>query len=186
MKGIIRLWDRPVVAGRPRVSHNAILHGLGFAAAKALALGGYRLNAMYVEYENTSLAIANPTPILATSGREYYTGLGGNKDYLRVKLLGAPTLSKSAAAAAMYGDDEGNVLSCFAVTAGTTGQRGLDFSNAASSTVYGVGLVCAPDWDEPSRDIVLCRGYYDPADHTIKPAANEVLLNWELDLTQTA
>lgn len=162
-----------------------VLHGWGWIAARLFGEGDptFRLNAMYIEFENVAspgdpAAVPDVDP---AAGREYYEALGGGRDYLRVKTRGRPDVTTEAgfeAAMSAIGDEAGNVLTFYAETAGTVGLNGLPFSDGDNSVVVGVALVAAPDWADRTQDVVFARGYYDVADQVPKEAGRQVGVSW--------
>lgn len=187
--GYIQIYDvdnEGRVYNVSQLTPNAILAGLGFAVAKGLGMrdSRYTANMAYIEFENTSAPISNPTPD-PMSGREYFENLVSPKDYLRVPLNGLPELATeqdSADYTGIYGTDEGNVVTFRTTTVGTSGMNGVPFDNASNSVVYGLAIVCAPDADDPSKDIVLNRGYYPQQSHRLKQPSGQIGAGWVLKL----
>ena len=164
------------------VTLNTVLYEWGFIAAKTIGQGdpAYRVNMMYIEYENTSGSITAPT-IDRAEGLTYYSGLSGNKDYLRVPLIGQPTISIEAGFESYFmADVTGNLLTFFAQSTGTTGVLSNAFSNAANSKIYGAALVAAPVAADSTKDIVFSRAYFASSDQTVKQASSQVGITWEL------
>jgi len=162
------------------------LVGSGWAIAKALGLGDvdYKINRIYIEFENVASpgdAVSIPT-FVATDGVEYYQGLSSPKDYLTVPLIGQPTIGIAPGYEAYFTEGvDGNMLTFLAQTAGAVGVNGATFSNALNSKIYGIALVSAPDSGDPTKDIVIARGYYDVADQLVKPSAGQVHVSAEVE-----
>ena len=138
------------------VNKNLILYG--GADILARVIGGdaeYKINAMYFEYENGSPGSVTIPSYTRAGGLSYYRGLLNPKDYLRVPMsINASIISSDAT---LY---EGNQVTFFSLTSGSTGALGRSFTAAAGSTVYGVGLVATPVVASPTQDIVFARTYF--------------------------
>lgn len=144
----------------------------------------YVLNAMYIEFEN----VVDPEDEIVVSGIDksvglsYYSGLSGSgvKDYLRVPLHAAPRVFVGSG----YEDDlrEGhyNRGTVYAQTSGTEGVHGREYSAAANSKIYGVGLVCAPVWGDATKDVVYARAYYTGDDQLVKIASKETGVGYDV------
>ena len=190
MQGTVKMWERSpagllVPRGRLCVCRNIQMVTSCFAIAKALGLGDvtYKINKMYVEFENTAGTVTAPT-YDKYGLRTYYPNLAAPKDYLRLDLLGAPTLGIATGYTAYFtAGVDGNQLTFLAQTAGSAGQNGVTFSNALNSTVYGVALVAAPDDADITQDVIVSRGYFSAANQLKKPAAGQLVLSWEIDFT---
>jgi hypothetical protein len=182
MTGRITLWD-PAEGGPRLWTPNTTLRTGGYAIARALGLGDrdYRINMMYIEFENVADpgdAVSAPT-YTERSGRAYYEGLGGDQDYLRVALFGLPLISVKAGDEDLFADGEGNVVTYRSMTAGTAGVNGVEFSNAANSKVHGVALVAAPDLADRTKDVLVARGYYSAGNQKVKPVSGHLMVGWE-------
>lgn len=129
----------------------------------------YKPSVMFIEFENNGGAAVTPPTIDETDGIEYYDGLSGTRDYLRVPLT-ASTVEST--------DDElyplGNSCLYFAQTAGSAGENGLTFSSANSSRVYGGAIVSTPVPGDPTQDLLVGRFYYSSDDQVIKVAGSQV------------
>ena len=164
---------------------NTLLVSWGFAAAKALGAGDgdYRIRTAYIEFRNMAdplAAISTPTPT-AYEDRSYYTTLASPRDYLRVPVLGEPTLGIASGYEAYFTDGvDGNELLFLSQTAGATGVNGLPFSAAVNSKIYGLGLAASPDYDDPSQDVLISRAYYAAAGQQVKPATGQVVVSWRM------
>jgi hypothetical protein len=166
--------------------HNEQMVSSGFAIAKTLGLGdvSYRINKMYFEFENVATpATAVSVPSFDnTEGREYYAGLSAPKDYLRVDLLGQPTLGIADGYEAYFTEGvDGNQLTFLAQSEGVAGVNGLTFSNALNSKLYGIALVSAPSESDVTQDVIIERAYFAVANQQVKPAAGQLTTSWVLD-----
>lgn len=130
----------------------------------ARALSGnssYGAGAMYFEYENTAGVPTIPSP-QRDEDISYYLdtlNLSATKDYIRIPLVVPAGFSSSNSD--RY---DGNQVTFFAMTSGTTGTHGKAFSNAANSKVYGVALAAAPTPAQYTSDLLFSRSYdgFDP------------------------
>jgi stage V sporulation protein SpoVS len=169
------------------VTTNTALYKWGFAAAKALGEGdmNYRINAMYIEYENVTLPGNTVTVPSFTrdEGLSYYTGLSSSsvKDYLRLELNITPSITIESGYESYFTSNvDGNLLTFFRQSAGTQGEHTRTFSDSVNSKIYGAALVVAPDFSDSSQDIVFARAYFAEADQTLKQASSQVGVTWEL------
>jgi len=150
---------------------NLVLYGA--ADILALLIAGnadYKLNVMYIEFQNTGGTPVPAPSFNRTGGRAYYDGLV-SADYLRVPVLTSPALSASAS---QY---ENNQAAFFAVTEGVLGVHGTAFNT--TSVVYGAALVAAPDIGDQSRDIVFSRVYTEIGSIQ-KEVGHEVGVSWTI------
>ena len=150
---------------------NLVLYG--GADILALLIAGnsnYKLNAMYIEFQNTGGVPVSPPSFNRSGGRLYYDGLTG-ADYLRVPILTSPALSKSSA---YY---ENNQAAFFAMTEGVAGVHGTPFNT--TSEVYGAALVATPDVGDQSRDIVFSRVYTEIGSIQ-KEVGHEIGVTWTI------
>lgn len=120
----------------------------------------YKPGAMFFEYENTAGTPSPPSPT-RDEGIDYYLNdlpLTSNRDYLRIPLVVAPSLTASSS------DYAGNQVTFFALTAGASGIHGETFDSAANSKVYGVALAATPDPTQYTQDWLFSRSYtgFDP------------------------
>ena len=168
---------------------NTVLYDWGFIAAKAIGEGdaSYRVNTMYIEFENvspSSTAVAIPT-FTRDAGLTYYNGLAGNQDFLRVELLGLPAISIESGYEAYFGANEGNLLTFVAQSSGTAGVLGnATFSAANNSKVFGAALVAAPVFADRTQDVVFSRTYFTPdTNQVLKQASSQIGLSWEVPFT---
>ncbi len=146
----------------------------------------YYVNGMYLEFDNSGAAV-DPTPTIDLSdGYEYFTGLAGNADFLRVSLASASAGAVTDATKFPRGT---NVAVFSARTTGTTGMRDtspLPFSDVANSRVYGGALVVMRDNADITQDLVVARFYFDPADQIPKAAGQQIGVDWPLTFDWTA
>ena len=165
--------------------HNTQMITSGHAIARTLGMGdiSYKINRMYVEFENVATpatAVSVPS-FSAAEDRGYYAALAAPKDYLRVPLLGAPTLGILSGYEAFFTDGvDGNMLTFLSQTEGSIGMHGVTFSNVLNSKVYGLAMVAAPSASDETQDVIVTRDYYDVADQQIKPASGQLTISWEL------
>ena len=163
---------------------NTLMVSWGFAAAQALGFGDtdYKIDKMYMEFENTASPVSAPS-FVNTDGREYYDNLVAPKDYLRVDTAD-PTLQINAAQAAFFTEGvDGNQLLFRAQSTGTTGVNGVAFSDAGPSRVYGLALVAAPVEADRTQDVLITRAYFASADQVTKQASGQIGITWELTFT---
>lgn len=184
--GRVSLWNtntNELLASR----ENQTQFSWGFIAAQAIGRGNrdYRLSTMYIEFSN----VASPgdpvtTPTFDRSeGLEYYQdlSLSADKDFLRVSLLGDPTLGIEAGYEDFFTDGvDGNKLTFLAQTQGSSGFHGKTFSNAANSKVYGAALVATPDFSDQSKDVIFARMYYPSGEQQVKPTSGQVGITWDV------
>jgi len=187
VKGRLQLWTQRHGLWVPRaVIENQIQYSWGMIAAQAIGRGDprFHVNTMYIEFEN----VASPgDPVtIPTFGRdegvEYYDDLvsSGVRDYLRVALLQDPLLGVETGYEDYFGDGEGNKLTFFAQSQGTTGTHGKTFSDTVNSKVFGAALVAAPVFSDPTQDIVFSRSYFPTDEQTVKEASSQVGISWEI------
>jgi hypothetical protein len=139
----------------------------------------YKINAMYLEYENT----AAPEDVVTVpsydrdEGVEYYAALAGDplRDFLRVPLLSNPAraITSGFEAAVAF-----NQLTFLAQSEGSVGVHGKDFSDVVNSKVFGVALVAAPVWGDRTRDLIWGRKYYATDKQIPKRASSQVVASW--------
>ena len=169
------------------VTLNTVLYEWGFIAAKTIGHGDptYRINTMYIEFSNvTDPADAVSLPSFTRDeGLSYYTGLSGSStnDYLRVPLIGQPTISIESGFESYFTEGvDGNLLTFFAQSAGGTGVHSKTFANSSNSKIFGAALVAAPVNADATKDIVFSRAYFASADQTVKQTSSQVGITWEL------
>jgi hypothetical protein len=160
----------------------------GHILARALGFGDLRINAMYFEFENVTLvgdAVAIPTDY-EYEGVDYYNDLEASsvRDYLRVPLSAAPAIGIATDYEDYFTEGEtGNLLSFYAQTSGTAGVHGTTFANGSNSKLFGVALVAAPVWADPTQDFVFARGYVLTAEQLIKPTSSQLAATWKVPFT---
>jgi hypothetical protein len=157
-----------------------------FPVIKALFHGDadYRLSAMYFEYENVATPVTTVTVPTFNRGEglSYYTGLGANKDYLRVTLSGLPSITTESGYESYFTSGQGNIANCFAQTSGTAGMLGRPFSDANNSKVYGVGLLATPSWADETQDILFARAYFSVPNQQLKLSGSQIGVTWSIPL----
>lgn len=131
---------------------------------------------MYIEFENNGGAAVTPPTPARDEGLSYYATLDShpNRDYLRVPMA---AVLRSSSDADLY--PTGNMVKFLAQTTGTAGVYGKTFSSAQSSRVYGGAVAYSPVPSDPTRDLLLCRFYFDAADQLIKPASQQLMITHE-------
>lgn len=151
---------------------NLTMLAAGDILAKLLGGEDYALSHMYFEFTNGSVPVVTP---VNTAGVSYYTGLDGvNKDYIRTAISAGADYSASSASYNF------NIARFFGITSGTTGEKGLTFSQSSSSKVYGAALVTSPTGDI-SDDIVFARIYFSTAVNKLD--GSSVGVRWSVSLT---
>jgi len=163
---------------------NQIQYSWAILAVQAIGRGqgNYKINGMYVEYEN----VASPSdPVSVPSfdrseGLEYYTGLAGDRDYLRVPLLAEPALAVASGYEDFFSGTgvEFNQATFLAQTSGVFGARGEPFGAASNSKVCGIALIAAPSWDDSTQDIIFGRSYFDTDEQILKQDGFQVGISW--------
>lgn len=157
----------------------------GYIAAKAIGQGdgNFRIRGFYIEFENVALPgdpVSAPVSFSVNDGIEYYQNLTGDRDYLRVPLAGVPTIQVPAGMESIFAEPgQGNRILLFAETAGSVGVNGLPFSDAVNSKIYGLAIIAAPDWNDPSQDLVFARGYYQESQQKLKSAGTQIGVSWQ-------
>jgi hypothetical protein len=162
---------------------NLLLYTWGFIACQTLGLGdsSYKVNAAYLEYEN----LTNPTDPVSVpafgraDGLDYYNGLGGNRDFLRVALAGTPTIDIAAGYEDYFiADVTGNRCKFTLQSAGTHGVLGRPFSEVNNSKACGIALVATPVFADRAQDVILARGYFDVDDQPLKTLGAQIGVRW--------
>jgi hypothetical protein len=166
--------------------HNQIQ--LGWGSIVSFLLAGrrdYRVNSMYIEYENVA-AVDDPVTVPTFSreeGTEYYNELAfsTSRDFLRVPLLIDPQIGIAAGFEDNFTEGvDGNKLTFFTQSQGTVGFHGKPFSAAVNSKIFGVALVATPELADQSRDIVFARSYFDTANQEMKLPSSQVGITWDI------
>lgn len=138
----------------------------------------YKLSAMYLEFANTGDdPVAVPAVFDRGQNLAYYANLSGNRDYLRVPIL-AQTITSTDPE--IFPPPRGNQLTNWAVTQGTQGQHGLEFSAAVGSRLYGAALVSTPDYTDPSQDLIYARFYLPENEQLVKLPDAQLGLAWPI------
>lgn len=194
-RGYVTLWNIDERSGlwtplsRKR---NLLMFGWGHIAARQIgfqrdaAALDFAVRGMYIEFENVA-SPGDPATVPSftrSDGLEYFDDLSGSpsKDFLRVALRGQPELGIVDGFEEVFTEGEdGNKLSIFAQTAGTTGVHGKTFSDSVNSKVYGAALVARPVFDDRTRDVIFARSYFDVGDQTLKEASSQVGVSWEIE-----
>jgi hypothetical protein len=152
-------------------AHNDVLYS-GMDLMALMAWGsGRSINGMYLEFENgTDPAAISPPLLDVEAGVEYYLGLSGSRDYVRVSAgpKGEPTASSPK-----Y---KSNRISFSASSAHVVGTHGLPYSQAGSTVVYGAALVSLGR--APDDDIVFARAYLGPALRASKQDNMQIGIHW--------
>jgi hypothetical protein len=186
IEGWMTLWDvRPDGLWLPIAKkRNNLMVTYGMAAAMLFGFGdsSYRINRFYVEYEN----VGNPNDVVSVPAydvwdtRSYYEDLAAPRDYLRIPVLGSPTLSIAAGYEDYFSEDQGNKLTFVGMTSGSSGMNGLDFSDSVNSKVFGLALVASPDSGDRTKDVIVTRGYYSTGQQKVKASSGQIGVSWEL------
>lgn len=166
---------------------NQIQLSWGAIATQCIGNGDkrYRINGMYLEYEN----VADPDdPITIpdferSEGREYYQDLTftSNRDFLRVPLQLPPGISIETGFEDFFtAGVDGNRMTFYTQSQGTSGFNGKPFSAGVNSKIFGVALVATPDFNDPTKDIVFARTYFETGDQTLKLASSQVGVTWDI------
>jgi hypothetical protein len=138
----------------------------------------YKVCGMYLEFDNSGVAV-DPTPTISRDTTvDYYRALTGTQDFLRVPLIAT---SGSNSDDTVFTTD--NVATFYTQSSGTLGQRTtapLTFSDAANSNVYGAALVAFRDEADITRDLVISRVYFAAANQVEKVASSQIGVTWSL------
>jgi hypothetical protein len=157
------------------------------AAARALGFGdtAYKIDQVYIEFENTLPPISAPS-FTVFEDRTYYDNLVAPRDYLRVPILGEPVLQIATGYTDYFTDGvDGNQLHFRAQTVGTAGENGVSFSDSVNSTVIGLALVATPSASDKTQDVIVSRAYYGTADQKTKQASGQVGVTWNISFIPT-
>lgn len=166
---------------------NQIQYDWGFVAAKTIGEGdrNFRVSSLYIEYENVTLPEDEVTPPSFTRGEgvDYYIelALSGVRDFLRVPLLVSPTIGIEAGFEDWFTEGvNGNLLTFYTQTQGTSGFHGKPFSAAANSKVFGAALVATPVFADQTQDVIFARTYFDTGDQEVKSASKQFGVTWDV------
>jgi len=166
---------------------NQIQYGWGTVAAQCIAKGNrnFKVNAIYIEYEN--VASPGDTVAVPTYGRDegydYYAdlSLSANRDFIRAPLLVEPGISIAAGFEDYFtAGVDGNQATFYTQSQGSTGFHGKSFSAGANSKVFGVALVATPDFADPTQDVVVARTYFATGNQTLKLASSQIGITWDV------
>jgi hypothetical protein len=190
---LCRIWYDKQDRQRPRKvdilfsQANQIQIGWAQIAAQCIGLGkrNYRVNAMYIEYQNVATAntVITPPTYDRFEGREYYQNLAlsSTRDFLRVPLLIEPTVGVEPGFEDYFNTATGgNRLTFFSQSQGSVGFHGRTFSNVVNSKIFGIALVATPEFSDPSKDIIFSRTYFNTSDQTLKLASSQVGITWDI------
>ncbi len=134
----------------------------------------YALAMMYVEFENVADPEDTVTPpsFSADDGVEYYSGLTGTRDYLRVPVVWNADLESTDAES--YPDGNKAVAMAFPVEG--TGENGLTFGAAANSKIVGGAIVATPEPSDASQDLLFLRFYLEDDEQFLHLADGQSIL----------
>lgn len=177
-------WRRPAAR-----QANQIQDTWGFIVAKLLGFGDnkYKINAMYIEFENVDDP-EDPVTLPTNEPDEtvgYYDdlSLSSSRDFLRVPLLVAPGISVVSGFEDVFEAGQGNKLTFFTQTQGVAGVHGRGFSSGDNSKVYGVALAATPVFADRTQDVILARSYLAADRQVLKELTPDVGVTWHLLLT---
>lgn len=129
------------------------------------------INGMYLEFENGTAAADIVTPVLdKKAGVEYYLGLAGNRDYVRIPAGPAAKPGPSSA------DYTGNRAAFFGSSSHVVGEHGLGFSFSDNTVVFGVALVSLGG--TPAEDLIYARAYFEPNLRIEKHEHRQIGIKW--------
>lgn len=140
----------------------------------------YKINAIYFEFAN----VASPgDPVTAPAvdeaeGRDYFDGLGVDRDYLRVQLTVPPTIRPQVGDENLFEEEQGNEIEFFCLSEGESGINGLPFGFSSNSVLYGMALVATPDWSDRTNDLIFARSYYEVGNQVAKSASDQIGVRW--------
>lgn len=201
VRGHVSLWriDEKTGLKTPLFSqHNQIQYTWGPIAARALGYRpqpdrpSYHISAVYFEFENVltpETAISEAQSFPKDLSISYYNGFGASRDFLRVPLILEPARGTSDG----YEDKlpiehQDNQLTFFAQTSGNSGVRGLGFGNSVApgnknSKVFAAALVAAPNFGDPTKDIIFARTVFSEAHQVPKEASSQIGITWNIAFT---
>ena len=159
----------------------------GAIACQCIGLGkrDFRVNAMYIEYEN----VADPEDVITPptfergEGRGYYEDLAmsGTRDFLRVPLLLPPGIDIEPGYEEFFTEGvSGNRLTFYTQSQGTVGVHGKSFNDGVNSKVFGMALVSTPVFADTTQDLIFARNYVNSEDQTAKLASSQLGITWEI------
>jgi hypothetical protein len=189
LSGRIRLWDisdHGLWVPRSAFKPNQIQFDWGYIAAQCIGKGNskYKINAMYIEFDNVADE-GDPVTIPSYDrgeAIEYYDDLinSGTRDYLRVPLRMSPDISIEPGFENYFAEGEGNLLTFFAQTTGVEGVHGKTFSNGVNSKICGCALVATPVFADRTQDRVFSRTYLAVDDQTVKQVSGQSGIEWQV------
>jgi hypothetical protein len=194
--GHVSLWrvnEQTGVKSLVTAQHNQIQYTWGPLVAKAIGFKPqsdrprYHISAIYFEFENllsAEDAVTESQTFPKTLNISHYNSLSSTRDFLRVPLIIEPTLNTSSG----YEDKlplehQGNQLTFFAQTSGNSGIRGLNFSHTANSKIFAAALVAAPDFNDPTKDIIFARTVFSEEHQIPKEASSQIGITWNIAFT---
>jgi hypothetical protein len=199
VRGHVALWRVNEHTGvkTPIVEqHNQIQYTWGPIAARALGLRpqpdrpSYHISAIYFEFENVltpETAVSEPASFSKELGISYYNSFGQYRDFLRVPLILEPGRSTSTGyESKLPFEHQDNQLTFFAQTSGNSGVRGVSFGNSVSgrnSKIYAAALVAAPNFNDPTKDIIFARTVFSEAHQVPKEASSQIGITWNIAFT---
>ncbi len=166
---------------------NQLQYDWAVIASKCIGFGdrSYRVQGMYVEYENVTLpgdVVTVPT-FTRDVGLSYYTGLSGSlvRDYLRLPLAALPKPGVRTGYTSYFGTDPeiGNELDFIAITDGVAGVHAKPFTVGVNSKIFGVGLVATPSWADATQDLIFARAYVPTGDQLVVPNGTQIAITWK-------
>jgi hypothetical protein len=138
------------------------------------------VNMVYIEFANAAAPIAVPTFTRTdpNAAWPYYSGLSGSptKDVLRVPITAAVPFNDPS-----FGDLEDNAVRFHSRSSGVEGVHGKDFLGG-TSVIMGIALVCAPDLEDWTKDIVHSRAYVEAEDQLVVPVGAQVHTEYDVVL----
>lgn len=164
-----------------RWSSNLVVREWASIVARLLAgESQYKLGGMYLEYENV-VTPGDPVSVPSLDRSRdvsYYDALSGDRDYLRVPMT---AMTRDASDVLLY--PHGNVLTCFARSAGVVGVHGLDFGVDFNSTIFGAALVAYGHDSDATQDLILSAYYFPVDEQQLALSPNQAGVEWELTLS---
>lgn len=189
VRGLVGLWDynEKTRALLPRCwRSNQIQDQWMNVVAKLLSgLSNYRIQAMYLEFENVvdpDSPVTTPT-FSRDEGIEYYEELAfsSSRDFLRVALNQSPLLGiETGYEDSFVAGESGNKLTYFSLSSGVAGIHGKEFSNDANSKIFGVALVATPQFNDRTQDLIFARTYFEADEQIVKEVSHQVGVTWDI------
>jgi hypothetical protein len=145
----------------------------------------FRLSTAYIEFQNVA-SPGDPADEIVfdfADGVEYYTGIGGSRDYLRAPLTLSEPYIQSGQELLF---PKGNAIKGYATTNGIMGVNGLPFSETDNSVVCSVAIVATPDKDDPTQDLIFARWSATGAEQWAKVDGQQITAEWELPFAPEA